>query len=82
MASYKILSCKQADDTLFTEVEYTNAAGKPIMTVVAHFQPETVEEVEQNILGRFLTEDIKLTATEVCAQVCATLVIGKDIAIL
>jgi hypothetical protein len=79
MPTYKIIALKKAEDTLFTEVEYVNSDGKPIITVVAHFQPQTADEVAQNIESRFLSENKKLTATEICTLIFNELVIGKEV---
>jgi hypothetical protein len=48
--TYKILSSRTSDITLFTMVEF-NFDGDIVSIEVAHFMPKTEQEIEQNILN-------------------------------
>jgi hypothetical protein len=48
--TYKILSTRTSDITLFTMVEF-NFDGDIVSIEVAHFMPKTEQEIEQNILN-------------------------------
>lgn len=65
--TYKILSTRQREQTLFTEVEY-NFDGQIIITEVAHFSPQSTEEIEQNIINRAQSELQKITIVEQLSQ--------------
>ncbi len=57
--TYKILSTRQNEETLYTEVEY-NLEGEIMTIEVSHFAPTSIETIEQNIINRGLTEIRKL----------------------
>jgi hypothetical protein len=48
--TYKILSTRTSDITLFTMVEF-NFDGDIVTIEVAHFMPKTEQEIKQNILN-------------------------------
>ena len=48
--TYKILSSRTSDITLFTMVEF-NFDGDITTIEVAHFMPKTEQDIEQNILN-------------------------------
>jgi hypothetical protein len=48
--TYKILSTRTSDITLFTMVEF-NFDGDIVSIEVAHFMPKTEQEIKQNILN-------------------------------
>jgi len=60
--TYKILSTRQQEQILFTEVEY-NFDGQIVTTEVAHFNPQSKEEIEQNVTNRAQSELQKLQST-------------------
>lgn len=63
--TYKILSTRQTDAILYTEVEYT--LGETIIVVeVAHFNPKSKEEVETSIINR---ADSELKNIQIAEQV-------------
>jgi len=39
--------------TIITKVEYINDDNETEILEIAHFQPESIEEIEQNIQNRF-----------------------------
>ena len=61
--TYTILSTRQQDTILFTEVEY-NFDGTTVNTEVAHFNPKSTKEIETNIVNRAQSELQKLTIAE------------------
>ena len=75
--TYKILSTRQIEETLFTTVEY-NFDGTIITTEVAHFMPNTEAEIEQNIINRAATEVAKMAAASTIATLVETIIIGEE----
>jgi|LakMenE18May11ns_1017448.scaffolds.fasta_scaffold9921963_2 hypothetical protein len=74
--TYKILSTRQIDETLFTTVEY-NFDGNIVTIEVAHFMPKTEEEIEQNIINRASTEVAKIEASATISTLVESIVIGE-----
>ena len=75
--TYKILSTRQAGETLITEVEYN--IDTTIVTVeVPHFMPQTVEEIELNIVNRAASEVARIQAEEQIANLIPTLPINEE----
>lgn len=60
--TYKILSTRQQDAILFTEIEY-DFDGKIVTVEVAHFNPQNTEEIN-NIVNRAATELQKIQIVE------------------
>lgn len=60
---YIIKSKRQVDDTLFTTVEY-NFDETKVLLEVAHFQPQSKEEIITGIENRGLSEERKFIATQ------------------
>jgi lactam utilization protein B len=75
--TYKILSTRQIDETLFTTVEY-NFDGTIVTTEVAHFMPKTEEEITQNIINRASSEVARIEAATTIATLVETIVIGEE----
>jgi hypothetical protein len=61
--TYKILSTRQNIELLYTLVEY-NFNDTILEIEVAHFNPQSTEEVETNIVNRAQSELQKLTIAE------------------
>lgn len=61
--NYTIKSKRQVDDNLFTTVEY-NFDETKVLVEVAHFQPQSEEEIITGIENRGLSEERKFTATQ------------------
>jgi hypothetical protein len=57
--TYKILSTRQQDTILFTLVEF-NFDNKIMEIEIAHFNPESADQIEQNIHNRAISEIKKL----------------------
>jgi hypothetical protein len=80
--TYKILSTRQADAILYTEVEYT--LGETITVVeVAHFNPKSKEEVETSIINRADSELKNIQIAEQVKQLLTSIELNqvKDIII-
>ena len=75
--TYKILSTRQIDESLFTTVEY-NFDGTHITTEVGHFMPKTEEEITQNIINRASSEVARIEASNTIAILVETIVIGEE----
>jgi hypothetical protein len=75
--TYKILSTRQVEITLFTTVEY-NFDGTIVTTEVAHFMPKTQEEIEQNIINRAASEVLKIQAEQEIANLIPSLSINEE----
>ena len=75
--TYKILSTRQVDETLFTTVEY-NFDGTIVTTEVAHFRPKTEEEITQNIINRAASEVARMEAATTVATLIGSIVVGEE----
>ena len=75
--TYKILSTRQIDESLFTTVEY-NFDGTIVTTEVAHFMPKTEEEITQNIINRASSEVARMEAATTIATLVEGIVIGEE----
>jgi hypothetical protein len=75
--TYKILSTRQVDETLFTMVEY-NFDGTIVITEVAHFMPKSEEEITQNIINRASAEITRIDAANTIATLVESIVIGEE----
>ena len=75
--TYKILSTRQIDESLFTTVEY-NFDGNIVTIEVAHFMPKTEEEITQNIINRASSEVARIEASNTIATLVETIVIGEE----
>jgi len=75
--TYKILSTRQIDESLFTTVEY-NFDGTIVTIEVAHFMPKTEEEITQNIINRASSEVTRMEAASTIATLVETIVIGEE----
>ncbi len=75
--TYKIISTRQIDETLFTTVEY-NFDGTLVTTEVAHFMPKSEEEITQNIINRAASEVARMEATATVATLIGGIIIGEE----
>jgi hypothetical protein len=75
--TYKILSVRQIDETLFTTVEY-DFDGTIVTTEVAHFMPKTEEEINQNIINRSESEIVRIEASNTVTALIGSIVIGEE----
>ena len=75
--TYKITATRQIEEILFTTVEY-NFDGNIVTTEVAHFMPNTEEEITQNIVSRAASELVKIEAATTITTLIGSLVIGEE----
>jgi hypothetical protein len=75
--TYKILSTRQIDETLFTVVEY-NFDDNIVTTEVAHFMPKSEEEIKQNIINRASSEVARIEASVTISTLVGSIVIGEE----
>jgi hypothetical protein len=75
--TYKILSKRQIEESLFTIVEY-DFDGTIVTIEVSHFMPKTEEEITQNIINRAESELVKIQAAETAAILIELIVIGEE----
>jgi hypothetical protein len=75
--TYKIISTRQLKETLFTTVEY-NFDGKIISNEVAHFMPQSQEEIEQTIINNAQSILTQKQAEERIATIIPSLSINEE----
>lgn len=75
--TYKILSTRQVDITLFTTVEY-NFNGVLHIIEIPHFMPESQEDIEQNIINNAASELIRLQTLENIQSLITALPINEE----
>lgn len=75
--TYKITATRQVEEILFTTVEY-NFDGNIVTTEVAHFMPNTEEEITQNIISRAASELAKIEAATTITTLIGSIVIGEE----
>ena len=73
--TYTIIDKRREDDLLLTDIniQFTGDITEEVITTVYHFRPETVEEVDQNIENRIVTERDKLIAKQIIDQIITEL---------
>jgi hypothetical protein len=75
--TYKILSTRQVEITLFTTVEY-NFDGLLHIVEIPHFMPESQEAIEQNIINGAESELARLQSVENIQNIIAVLPINEE----
>ena len=75
--TYKIISTRQAEETLITVVEY-NFDTTIVTAEVPHFMPQSTEEIEQNIINRASSEIARINAANTIASLIPTLPINEE----
>lgn len=77
---YKILSVRQNQDSLITEVEFY--IGEATVSVsIPHFRPQSVEEVLSGIQNRGHSEEAKIAAVASASTVLGNIAIGQRVSI-
>jgi hypothetical protein len=68
--SYTVNEKYREEDHLVTDItiQFAGDITNEVNTVVYHFRPETVEEIEQNIDNRIITERDKILAQQKIEQ--------------
>lgn len=75
--TYKILSTRQNEEILYTEVEY-NFDGKLVTIDLGHSAPRSSQEIEDNIKLRATTELYKIQATAQLTELISKLPIDVE----
>lgn len=75
--TYKIVSTRQIEETLFTTVEY-NLDGIIRTIEVAHFMPDSTQTIEQNIINRAQTELARIQAEEAIQSILPQIVLNEE----
>jgi hypothetical protein len=75
--TYKILSTRQVEITLFTTVEY-NFDGLLHTVEIPHFMPDSQETIEQNIINGAESELARLQSVENIQNIIAALPINEE----
>jgi len=73
--TYTITDKRIEGDAVVTDIsiEFSGDITETVNTVVYHFQPQSVEEVEANIENRIVTELDKIIARNVMQQIITEL---------
>jgi len=74
--TYKILSTRQVGETLFTNVEFTFPT-RTITVEVAHFMPDSTQQIATNIINRGNSELAKINSEAAIAALIPLLVINE-----
>jgi hypothetical protein len=75
--TYKIISTRQIGETLITVVEY-NFDTTIVTTEVAHFMPQSTQEIEQNIINRASSEIVRINAANTIANLIPIILINEE----
>jgi len=59
---YIINSTTQENEVIITNVTMTLDSGNILTLDIPHFLPKSIQEIQQNIINRSITEQIKLDA--------------------
>lgn len=79
---YTILSAKQVEDHIFTEVKYDFDDGTSATVSIPHFQPQSKDDVLLGITNRLMSENKKNDAAKVNATVLSTLDVGVAVTVV
>ena len=60
--SYIITGKRIQDDTIFTKVVFSLSNSTELTVEVAHFRPQSVNEIESNISNREISEEAAIAA--------------------
>lgn len=73
--TYVITDKRIEEDLLATDItiQFTGDITEEVSTTVYHFRPETVEEVENSIENRIVTEKDKILAKQKIEQILSQL---------
>lgn len=77
---YKIINVEQNEDTLTTTVEMTLSTGTRTIDIV-HFRPGSVEDIDQSIKNRVLSEQSKIDAINTVTSLTPIIPVGETIII-
>jgi hypothetical protein len=75
--TYKILSTRQAGETLITTVEY-NFDGTIVVVDIPHFRKKTLEEIDSEIINRASSELARIEAEADNAALIAIIPLNEE----
>ena len=75
--TYKILSTRQIEETLITNVEY-NFDNEIVVVDVPHFMPQNSQEIVQNIINASQSELVRINAKNIIPNIINDLNIGEE----
>jgi hypothetical protein len=75
--TYKIISTRQVEETLFTTVEY-NLDGEIRTIEVAHFMPDSAQTIDENIINRAQTELTRIQAEQSIKSIVNLIVLNEE----
>ena len=75
--TYKILSTRQVEETLITNVEY-NFDNEIVVVDVPHFMPQNSQEIIQNIINASQSELVRINAKNIIPNIINDLNIGEE----
>lgn len=75
--TYKIISTRQVEETLFTTVEY-NLDGDIRTIEVAHFMPDSAQTIDENIINRAQTELTRIQAEQSIQSIVNQIVLNEE----
>jgi hypothetical protein len=77
---YIITNVQQNEDLITTTVEMTLSTGVKTIDII-HFRPGSVEEINQSICNRIITEQSKIDAIKTATDLTTMIPIGEAIII-
>jgi hypothetical protein len=77
---YIITNVQQNEDLITTTVEMTLSTGVKTIDII-HFRPGSVEEINQSICNRIITEQSKIDAIKTAMDLTTMIPIGEAIII-
>jgi hypothetical protein len=75
--TYKITSTRQSGETLITTVEY-NFDGEIVIIEVPHFMPNSVQQIDQNIINRAQSEILRIHAEQNIASLLPLIELNEE----
>jgi len=78
--TYKIINATQYGDSINTVVELT-IDNQTSQVTIAHFRPNSVTEIYQNIENRMMSEQAALLATATCGNIINNIKIGEIVTV-
>lgn len=75
--TYKILSTRQIEETLITNVEY-NFDNEIVVVDVPHFMPQNSQVIIQNIINASQSELARINAKNIIPNIINDLNIGEE----
>ena len=71
--TYQILSAIQLQDTINVDVQLTDNSGNVSNIVVANFRPQSLQEINNNIVSRITSIQQQQEAIDSCTSLIGTI---------